>query len=122
MKKFFLIFFIFTISLVHSQSDVIKDNQDIISSIENNWNSISTMSGRFEQIDADNNIEYRCLPQSPLGFPTIEKSVLRTLCLKPFFSHDSMPTFFRAPFSSPFHLSFPLPFSPSLWNIDCLLL
>ena len=58
MKKFFLIFFIFTISLVHSQSDVIKDNQDIISSIENNWNSISTMSGRFEQIDADNNIEY----------------------------------------------------------------
>ena len=58
MKKFFLIFFIFTISLVHSQSDVIKDNQEIISSIENNWNSISTMSGRFEQIDADNNIEY----------------------------------------------------------------
>ena len=58
MKKYFLIFFILTISLVNSESEVIKNDQEIITLIENNWNSISTMSGRFEQIDADNNIEY----------------------------------------------------------------
>ena len=58
MKKYFLIFFIFTISLVNSESEIIQNDQEIITLIENNWNSISTMSGRFEQIDADNNIEY----------------------------------------------------------------
>ena len=58
MKKYFLIFFIFSLSLVNSESEVIKNNQEVIALIENNWNSISTMSGRFEQIDADNNIEY----------------------------------------------------------------
>ena len=58
MKKFFLIFFIFTISVVSSESDVIKNDKEIITLIESNWNSINTMSGRFEQIDADNNIEY----------------------------------------------------------------
>ena len=58
MKKYFLIFFIFTISLVNSESEVIQNDQEIITLIENNWNSIDTMSGRFEQIDADNNIEY----------------------------------------------------------------
>ena len=58
MKKYFLIFFIFTISIVNSESEVIQNEQEIISLIENNWNSIDTMSGRFEQIDADNNIEY----------------------------------------------------------------
>jgi outer membrane lipoprotein-sorting protein len=58
MKKYFLIFFIFTISLVNSESEVIQNDQEIIALIENNWNSIDTMSGRFEQIDADNNIEY----------------------------------------------------------------
>jgi len=58
MKKYFLIFFIFTISIVNSESEVIQNDQEIIALIENNWNSIDTMSGRFEQIDADNNIEY----------------------------------------------------------------
>ena len=58
MKKYFLIFFIFTLSLLNSESEVIKNEQKIITLIENNWNSITTMSGRFEQIDADNNIEY----------------------------------------------------------------
>ena len=58
MKKYFLIFFIFTISLVNSESEVIQNDQEIITLIENSWNSIETMSGRFEQIDADNNIEY----------------------------------------------------------------
>ena len=58
MKKYFLIFFIFTISLVNSESEIIQNDQEIITLIENNWNSISTMSGRFEQIDADDNIEY----------------------------------------------------------------
>ena len=58
MKKYFLIFFIFTISLVNSESEVIKNDQEIINLIENNWNSIDTISGRFEQIDADSNIEY----------------------------------------------------------------
>ena len=48
----------FSLSLVNSESEVIKNNQEVIALIENNWNSISTMSGRFEQIDADNNIEY----------------------------------------------------------------
>ena len=51
-------FFIFTISLVNYESEIIQNDQEIITLIENNWNSISTMSGRFEQIDADNNIEY----------------------------------------------------------------
>ena len=58
MNKYFLIFFIFTISIVNSESEVIQNDQEIIALIENNWNSIDTMSGRFEQIDADNNIEY----------------------------------------------------------------
>ena len=58
MKKYFLIFFIFAISIVNSESEVIQNDQEIIALIENNWNSIDTMSGRFEQIDADNNIEY----------------------------------------------------------------
>ena len=58
MKKYFLIFFIFTVSIVNSESEVIQNDQEIIALIENNWNSIDTMSGRFEQIDADNNIEY----------------------------------------------------------------
>ena len=58
MKKYFLIFFIFTISIGSSESEVIQNDQEIIALIENNWNSIDTMSGRFEQIDADNNIEY----------------------------------------------------------------
>ena len=58
MKKYFLIFFILTISLINSESEVIKNDQQIINLIENNWNSIGTMSGRFQQIDSDNNIEY----------------------------------------------------------------
>tara|TARA_B100001250_G_scaffold407273_1_gene427762 strand:+ start:577 stop:1179 length:603 start_codon:yes stop_codon:yes gene_type:complete len=58
MKKYFLIFFIFTISLVSSKSEVITNNQEITTLIENSWNSISTMSGRFEQIDVDNKIEH----------------------------------------------------------------
>jgi len=58
MNKYFLIFFIFTISIVNSESEVIQNDQEIIALIENNWNSIDTMSGRFEQIDADNYIEY----------------------------------------------------------------
>ena len=58
MKKYFLIFIILTISIASSESEVIKNKQEIISLIENNWNNIHTMSGRFEQIDADNNIEY----------------------------------------------------------------
>lgn len=58
MNKYFLIFFIFTISIINSESEVIQNDQEIIALIENNWNSIDTMSGRFEQIDADNNIEY----------------------------------------------------------------
>ena len=58
MKKYFLIFFIFAISIVNSESEVIQNDQEIIALIENNWNSIDTMSGRFEQIDADKNIEY----------------------------------------------------------------
>ena len=58
MKKIFLIFFLLCLTLVNSKSDIIKDSQEIITSIENNWNSINTMSGRFEQTDVDNNIEY----------------------------------------------------------------
>ena len=58
MKRIFLIFFILTASLVNSESDIIENNQKIISSIEDNWNSINTMSGRFEQIDSDNNVEH----------------------------------------------------------------
>ena len=58
MKKYFLIFFIFISLLVNSESDTIKNDKEIIILIENNWNSISTMSGRFEQIDTDNNIDY----------------------------------------------------------------
>ena len=57
MKKIFLILFIFTISLVNSESEVINNKKEIISLIENSWNSIDTMSGRFEQIDTDKNIE-----------------------------------------------------------------
>ncbi len=58
MKKYFLIFFILTISLVNSESEIIKNDKQIITLIENNWNSITSMSGRFEQTDADNNIEH----------------------------------------------------------------
>ena len=58
MKQFFLIFLLLASFIVNSKSDIINDNQEIISLIENNWNSIKTMSGRFEQTDTDNNIEY----------------------------------------------------------------
>ena len=57
MKKYFLILSLIVISLVRSESEIIKTNQEIISLIENNWNNINTMSGRFEQIDTDDNIE-----------------------------------------------------------------
>jgi hypothetical protein len=57
MKKYFLILSLIVTSLVRSESEIIKTNQEIISLIENNWNNINTMSGRFEQIDADDNIE-----------------------------------------------------------------
>ena len=58
MRQLFLIFLLLTSFLVHSKSEIINDNKEIISLIENNWNSIKTMSGRFEQTDTDNNIEY----------------------------------------------------------------
>ena len=58
MKQLFLIFLLLSTFIVHSKSEIIIDNQEIISLIENNWNSIKTMSGRFEQTDTDNNIEY----------------------------------------------------------------
>ena len=58
MKQLFLIFLLLASFIVNSKSDIINDNQEIISLIENNWNSIKTMSGRFEQTDTDNNIEY----------------------------------------------------------------
>ena len=58
MKKLFLIFLLLSSFIVNSKSEIINDNQEIISLIENNWNSIKTMSGRFEQTDTDNNIEY----------------------------------------------------------------
>ena len=57
MKKYFLILFFFIITLVNSESEVINNKKEIISLIENSWNSIDTMSGRFEQIDTDHNIE-----------------------------------------------------------------
>ena len=58
MKQLFLIFLLLSAFIVNSKSEIISDNQEIISLIENNWNSIKTMSGRFEQTDTDNNIEY----------------------------------------------------------------
>ena len=58
MRQLFLIFLLLTSFLVHSKSEIINDNKEISSLIENNWNSIKTMSGRFEQTDTDNNIEY----------------------------------------------------------------
>ena len=58
MKQLFLIFLLLASFIVNSKSEIINDNQEIISLIENNWNSIKTMSGRFEQTDTDNNIEY----------------------------------------------------------------
>jgi len=58
MKQLFLIFLLLSTFIVNSKSEIIIDNQEIISLIENNWNSIKTMSGRFEQTDTDNNIEY----------------------------------------------------------------
>ena len=57
MKKYFLTLFVFIISLVNSESEIINNKKEIISLIENSWNSIDTMSGRFEQIDTDHNIE-----------------------------------------------------------------
>tara|TARA_B100000029_G_scaffold112082_1_gene104186 strand:+ start:166 stop:768 length:603 start_codon:yes stop_codon:yes gene_type:complete len=57
MKKYFLILFFFIISLVNSESEVIGNKKEIISLIENSWNSVDTMSGRFKQVDTDNNIE-----------------------------------------------------------------
>ena len=57
MKKYLLILFVFTISLVNSESEIISNKKEIISLIEDSWNSIDTMSGRFEQIDTDNNID-----------------------------------------------------------------
>lgn len=58
MKQLVLIFLLLSTFIVNSKSEIIIDNQEIISLIENNWNSIKTMSGRFEQTDTDNNIEY----------------------------------------------------------------
>ena len=58
MRQLFLIFLLLASFIVNSKSEIISDNQEIISLIENNWNSIKTMSGRFEQTDTDNNIEY----------------------------------------------------------------
>jgi len=58
MKQLVLIFLLLSTFIVNSKSEIISDNQEIISLIENNWNSIKTMSGRFEQTDTDNNIEY----------------------------------------------------------------
>ena len=57
MKRYYLILFLFFVSLIKSEAGAIKTNQEIISLIENNWNSISTMSGTFKQIDPDNNID-----------------------------------------------------------------
>ena len=57
MKKYFLILFFFIISIVNSESEVINNKKEIISLIENSWNSVDTMSGRFKQVDTDNNIE-----------------------------------------------------------------
>jgi len=67
MKKYFLILFIFTISLVNSESEVINNKKEIISLIENSWNSIDTMSGRFEQID------FILINLTSQNFPTIIK-------------------------------------------------
>ena len=57
MKKYFLILFFFIITSVNSESELINNKKEIIYLIENSWNSIDTMSGRFEQIDTDLNIE-----------------------------------------------------------------
>lgn len=57
MKRYYLILFLFFVSLVKSEAGAIKTNQEVISLIENNWNSISTMSGTFKQIDPDDNID-----------------------------------------------------------------
>ena len=57
MKKHFLILFVFIISIVNSESEIINNKKEIISLIENSWNSIDTMSGWFEQIDTDLNVE-----------------------------------------------------------------
>ena len=57
MKKYFLILFFFIITSVNSESELINNKKEIIYLIENSWNSIDTMSGRFEQIDTDLNVE-----------------------------------------------------------------
>jgi len=57
MKKYFLILFFFIITSVNSEPELINNKKEIIYLIENSWNSIDTMSGRFEQIDTDLNVE-----------------------------------------------------------------
>ena len=57
MKKNFFILLIFSISLINAESKEIKNKQEIISLIENSWNNTDTMSGRFQQIDTEQNIE-----------------------------------------------------------------
>ena len=57
MKKYFLILFFFIITSVNSESELINNKKEIIYLIENSWNSIDTMSGRFERIDTDLNVE-----------------------------------------------------------------
>tara|TARA_B100001029_G_scaffold179660_1_gene190179 strand:- start:2851 stop:3453 length:603 start_codon:yes stop_codon:yes gene_type:complete len=57
MKKYLLILSILFISIASSKSEIIIDNKEVISLIENSWNKINTMSGRFQQTDTDNNIE-----------------------------------------------------------------
>tara|TARA_B100000579_G_C22815794_1_gene847753 strand:- start:1406 stop:2008 length:603 start_codon:yes stop_codon:yes gene_type:complete len=57
MNKYLLILSIFFISIASSKSEIITDNKEVISLIENSWNKINTMSGRFQQTDTDNNIE-----------------------------------------------------------------
>tara|TARA_Y100000741_G_C18180213_1_gene528990 strand:- start:220 stop:822 length:603 start_codon:yes stop_codon:yes gene_type:complete len=57
MKKYFLILFFFIVTSVNSESELINNKKEIIYLIENSWNSIDTMSGRFEQIDTDLNVE-----------------------------------------------------------------
>ena len=65
MRQLFLIFLLLTSFLVHSKSEIINDNKEIISLIENNWNSIKTMSGRFEQTDTDLSLIHISEPTRP---------------------------------------------------------
>lgn len=53
-NKFLIILFFLSLIQIGKTSET---NQEIISLIESQWNTINTMAGRFEQTDSDGNID-----------------------------------------------------------------